>query len=214
MIINLIKPRQMFGIDLPDKVKGRYWISDTDSRGQQRELVSIEAADSAWVAKSNRSVSLLDGEGQPVRSVALYPQCFLNVEIRASGEHAIVYVEGDDLSARTFRKIVVKNPGVFTIGRTRDNDFCFDNPYVSSAHAKLTFDGSRWSALDLESTNGTYVNGYRIQSRGLNAGDMVYIMGLKIVVGSNFLAVNDPNGMLRINASDFFAYIPQRIARR
>ena len=71
VIINLIKPRQMFGIDLPDKVKGRYWISDTDSRGQQRELVSIEAADGAWVAKSNRSVSLLDGEGQPVRSVAL-----------------------------------------------------------------------------------------------------------------------------------------------
>lgn len=214
VIINLIKPRQMFSITLPDKVKGRYWITDTDARGQQRELVSIEAADGAWVAKSNRHVTLLDGGGQSVRSIALYPQCFLNMEIRASGEYAIVYVESDDISVQTFRKIVVKNPGVFTIGRARDNDFCFDNPYVSSAHSKLTFDGSRWSVLDLESTNGTYVNGYRIQSRGLNAGDMVYIMGLKLVVGSNFLAVNDPDGTLRINSSDFFAYIPQRVAQR
>ena len=77
VIINLIKPRQMFSITLPDKVKGRYWITDTDARGQQRELVSIEAADGAWVAKSNRHVTLLDGGGQSVRSIALYPQCFL-----------------------------------------------------------------------------------------------------------------------------------------
>lgn len=214
MIINLIKPRQMFSMTLPDRIKGRYWINDTDNRGQQRELISIEASDRFWIAKSNRHVSILDGEGKPVKSVVLHPHTFLNIEIRSTKEYAILYVESDDATNQEFQKIVVKNTGVFTIGRKQENDFCFDNPYVSSSHAKLTFDGSHWSVLDLESTNGTYVNGYRVQSCGLNAGDMVYIMGLKIVVGYNFLAVNNPDNTLRISSPDFFSYIPQRVTER
>lgn len=200
----------MFSMTLPDKIKGRYWITDTDNRGRQRELLSIEASDRLWVAKSNRNVSVLDAKGNPVKSIALHPHAFLNLEIKSTGERAILYVESSDLGNQRFKKLVVKNPGVFVIGRQPGLDFSYDNPYASTTHAKLTFDGHHWSMLDLESTNGTYVNGYRTQSSYLEAGDMVYIMGLKIVIGSNFLAVNNPDGAVKISSSDFFSYIPQR----
>ncbi len=214
MIINLIKPSQMFSMTLPDRVKGRYWITDTDNRGQPRELISIEASEGSWVAKSNRNATILDREGNPVKSIVLKAHAFLNIDIRSTREQAILYVESDDISNRTFQKIVVKNPGVFTVGRKNGSDFWINNQYVSTEHAKLTFDGSRWSVMDLESTNGTYVNGYRVQSYGLNAGDMVYIMGLKIVVGHKFLAVNNPDRNLKVCSSDFFSYLPQRPAQR
>ena len=144
----------MFSMTLPDKIKGRYWITDTDNRGQQRELISIEASERSWIAKSNRHVSILDSNGLPVKSIVLYPHAFLQLEIRSTKEIAFLYVESDDVSNQQFQKIVVKNPGVFTIGRKQENDFSFSSPYISSFHAKLTFDGSRWSVLDLESTNG------------------------------------------------------------
>lgn len=214
MIINLIKPRQMFSMTLPDKVKGRYWITDTDNRGQQRELVGIEASGRSWVAKSNRDVAILDGEGNPVSSVTLYPHAFLNLQIHSTKEQAILYVENDDLNNRKFQKIVTKKSGVFTIGRSEDNDIQVSNPYISSRHLKLSFDGSNWSVLDLESTNGTYVNGYRIQSCMLSAGDLIYVMGFKVVVGNNFLAINDPDRSLQLHNLDFLAYIPQKISVR
>lgn len=214
MIINLIKPQQMFSMTLPNRIKGRYWIMDSDNRGQARELISIEASERDWIAKSNRDVTILGEDGNPVKSIVLRPRIFLNLQIRSTNEHAILYVESDDINNRKFQKIVAKNPGVFTIGRTGGNDFCFDNPYASSSHSKLSFDGRNWSVLDLESTNGTYVNGYRVQACNLNAGDMIYIMGLKIIIGYNFLAVNNPENALRISSSDFLSYIPQRVVER
>lgn len=43
MIINLIKAEQMFNLTLPNKVKGQYWLSDTDTNGKPRDLISVEA---------------------------------------------------------------------------------------------------------------------------------------------------------------------------
>ena len=52
------------------------------------------------------------------------------------------------------------------IGRSSTNDCVFTNPSVSKMHAMLTVDsdGQHGVLKDLNSTNGTYVNGYRIQT--------------------------------------------------
>ena len=52
------------------------------------------------------------------------------------------------------------------IGRSSTNDCVFTNPSVSKMHAMLTLDsdGQHGMLKDLNSTNGTYVNGYRIQT--------------------------------------------------
>ena len=77
MIVNLIKSRQMFSLTLPNKIKGQYWLTDTDSIGNPRELISIEAVDGTWVLKSNRKVSVLNSKNEPVNNTVLQPQSFL-----------------------------------------------------------------------------------------------------------------------------------------
>ena len=57
MIVNLIKPQQMFCLTLPHKVKGQYWLTDIDANGESRDLISIEAVKGEWVLKSNKKVS-------------------------------------------------------------------------------------------------------------------------------------------------------------
>jgi hypothetical protein len=53
---------------------------------------------------------------------------------------------------------------LFTIGRDPDCDFVLADLTVSRRHARLERDGDGWLLADLESTNGTRLNGWRVSS--------------------------------------------------
>lgn len=211
MIVNLIKPQKMFSLTLPHKVKGQYWLTDMDADGEPQKLISIEAVNGEWVAKSNKNVFILDAENKTVPNTVLKALSFFNLKISGSNDRVILFAESIDESRQTLNKFVVREPTVLTIGRTNDNNLCYENRFVSSKHARLSYDGSTWSISDSGSTNGTYVNGYRVASNPLKAGDYIYIMGLKIMVGNNFLAINNPDGLLRVASNSLSPYKPQRI---
>lgn len=50
----------------------------------------------------------------------------------------------------------------FTLGRAQDCDFVLGDDYASTRHARLFRRGSQWFVEDLESRNGTFVGGSRI----------------------------------------------------
>lgn len=62
-----------------------------------------------------------------------------------------------------------------TIGRSGDNTVVIDNAAVSSHHACVLRDGDDFVMEDLQSTNGTFVNGTRVGRRTLQHGDVVLI---------------------------------------
>lgn len=211
MIVNLIKFNQMFSLTLPNKVKGQYLISDVDSKGQARQLARIEAHAGEWILNSNKRLAVYNADGTSIDGVHLTNNSFLNLKIGDSNEKIILFSENVDESRQTLIKIMVREPGVFTIGRNNNNDLCYDYRFVSGEHAKLAFDGERWSIEDLNSRNGIYLNGYRIHSERLKAGDYLYIMGLKIVIGSNYIAVNNPDGKLKIHSENMALLKEQKI---
>lgn len=49
-----------------------------------------------------------------------------------------------------------------TLGRGQDSDFVLGDDYASGRHARLMRRGHDWFIEDLDSRNGTYVNGARI----------------------------------------------------
>lgn len=210
MIVNLIKTKQMFSLTLPEKVKGQFWLNDFDDKSVLRQLISIEAIDGKWWAKSNRNVSILDSNYQTIEKCELSLNSFLDIKIKNSDEKVIIFVEADDQTRQTLSKVVVNKGSIFTIGRSEDNNFYYNNAFVSSHHAKLTFDGESWSISDTESRNGTYVNGYRIQTSRLRPGDFIYIMGLKIVIGDRYLAINNPDLLVKIRTDHLSTYEHQK----
>lgn len=203
----------MFSLTLPEKVKGQYWITDRDRYGKSRNLISVEAVKGVWVVKSNKFVSVLDADERVVSHTALNPMSFINLKIADSDERIILFAESADLSRQKFKKYVVNKPVAFNIGRNNDNNIFYSNKYVSGKHAKLIFDGTYWTIQSLGRTNGTYVNGLKVESQNLEAGDLIYIMGLKILIGHNYFAINNPDGLVKLNTTSLMEYVPQEMKR-
>ncbi|MBC5825430.1 MAG: FHA domain-containing protein [Candidatus Eremiobacteraeota bacterium] len=70
------------------------------------------------------------------------------------------------------------------LGRSRDCTIVFDDSAVSKWHARVHFDGGQPTIEDLHSTNGTLVNGHRIEGTvpvrrgdriGLGSNQMVFV---------------------------------------
>ena len=63
-----------------------------------------------------------------------------------------------------------------SIGRNVNNTIFVEDDFVSANHAMLTFRGRSWFVEDQGSTNGTYVNGHRIERAvALSFGDELMI---------------------------------------
>lgn len=70
-----------------------------------------------------------------------------------------------------------------TVGRVQGNDIVLSKRNVSKQHARLTLKGEQAVVVDLNSTNGTWVNGRKITSpQSLKHGDKIYIADFIITV--------------------------------
>ena len=74
------------------------------------------------------------------------------------------------------------NKAALTIGRDGANDIIIDHPLASRRHARLEYNETGFVVRDLDSTNGTYVNGDRIQgTRILHNQDRIWVADTEIV---------------------------------
>lgn len=73
---------------------------------------------------------------------------------------------------------------VIRIGRAEFCDVCPNDPAVSRNHAELIHRCGTLKVLDLESTNGTYVNGKRVTECDLQIGDVLEIASVTYVIDS------------------------------
>jgi pSer/pThr/pTyr-binding forkhead associated (FHA) protein len=60
-----------------------------------------------------------------------------------------------------------------TIGRVEDNTFPITEPSVSSHHCEILLRGSEVVVHDLNSTNGTYINGEKVTESVLKPGQVL-----------------------------------------
>ncbi len=88
-------------------------------------------------------------------------------------------LEGID-KGRIFRELTTP----VTIGREEGNSLRLNDERVSRFHAKVQFDNGEIILTDLESTNGTRVNGNVVQIRRLRAGDRVGVGRSLLLFGS------------------------------
>jgi len=69
------------------------------------------------------------------------------------------------------------------LGRSRECDIQVNDANVSRRHAEVRQEGAGYWVVDLESTNGTELNGERVERAKLSDGDRITIGGTDVVFG-------------------------------
>lgn len=214
MIINLFEGNRMFELSLPDKAKGQYWVCDTDEKNNDRRLARIEGISDNWYIKSNKDFVLVDGNNQEIVEIKLESNIILQALINDKTRRVSLLVAASDENERLFTKYLVGNNTSLNIGRDATNDIIYANGFVSGKHASIRYLDGAWSVTNLSKSNVTFVNGIGIDSTYLYPGDMIYILGLRIIVGKGFFSINNPNNSVRINSSAIYSYVPQKIIEK
>lgn len=85
----------------------------------------------------------------------------------------LVYSRADNGPTTTF--VVTLKKEITTVGRSTENDISLDDALASRYHFRIVATESGYQLEDMNSTNGTLVNGQKVDGIELGAGDRIQI---------------------------------------
>lgn len=188
----LFESGYMKTIFLPDPPEGKYLLIE-----EKNDLMDtyIEADQQQWYLCKVNSGTDSAGKTRHMH-MPLYDGC----KVRLNDMKCVLYAEAVKPQRMIFHNYIIAENTVINIGRSEDNDLVYQNESVTRCHASLLKTSSGIAVRDNGSLMGTYVNGKRIREQMLQTGDVVFIMGLKIMIGTGFISINDGEGRVRITS--------------
>ena len=187
VIVRLIKKSIIYNFTLPTKVSGNYWIKDNDYLGNVRNLINVEEEDGNWKIKSDFETKIMNGD-QEIPSAILQEYSLYFLKINTDNEYVILYCSPS--SERDTIKLRLKAQGELIIGSDQNSHISYAYPLVSKQQARLIYSNGVWVIQDLNSKYGTYVNNVAVTTQTLEYGDIIFIMGLKIIVMDLSVIIN------------------------
>jgi S-DNA-T family DNA segregation ATPase FtsK/SpoIIIE len=161
----------------------------------------LEVWDNNWLIRSSKQFTITVNE-RPFDSVPIQLGLLLNCNLSGSETIFSVTVVEAETGNTQFDKFILDFnlcPWV-KIGSDAGNIVTYADQFCSPKHAEIINENGKATVRDLGSVNGTFVNGRLLQGeRVLNFGDVIYIIGLKIVYLGNVLAINNPKGIRTVD---------------
>lgn len=173
--------------------------------GLKDELqLNVEVWDGIWTIKTS-SVYSLTYKGDSIQEIKLEDGIVLEGMVLRSDTVFSVKVDEINEQANWFDKYIVKTEKVnkIDIGSNDYSMIVFKNRFVTEKHAEITYEGDNAYIADMNSVNGTFLNGRLVTGKTkLCYGDVIYVVGLKIVYMDRMLAINNPDGNCKVREID------------
>lgn len=187
MIVRLIKKTKIYNFTLPTKVAGNYWITDNDYLGNTRNLINVEEFDGHWKIKSDFETKIMLGEKE-IESAILSEYSLFFLKINTDNEYVILYCSPS--IEKNIERLHVKGDCELIIGNDPQANISYNYPLISRQQSRLIYSKGNWLVQDLNSKYGTYANNVAVTSQPLEYGDIIFIMGLKIIVLKDSIIIN------------------------
>lgn len=214
MKLTLLSKQESTSVTLPEKYAGHYWVRGRSADGKMSDVVSVEALRSTesggasqWIMKSNRRFKIVDKSNNTLPSVPLNPLELYRIQSTDGHVKYTLFTEPLTLDRKQYRGYELTNNGAtLSIGREESNSICYANTFVSGSHAELSISPGGMTIRDLGSTNNTYVNGKSVQQQQLSVGDVIYILGLQIIVTNRGIFLNNPDENIKVQSKELREY--------
>jgi S-DNA-T family DNA segregation ATPase FtsK/SpoIIIE len=165
-------------------------------------VLPLEVWDGVWTMSSTKQFTVTQNE-HPVDKIELTAGLLINCVMKEDAESifSVTFDEAQTGNSR-FDKYF-HDPAVtpwISIGSSEGSYIRYENKFCSPKHAEIVFDGGTAKVKDMNSVNGTFVNGRLLTGEHtLHYGDVIYIIGLKILYLNNVIAVNNPKGVCTVD---------------
>lgn len=202
MLVQLIGKKSIHKVILPKIVVGNYWICDKTNK----KLVNIENSDGNWKIVSNKNVTIIDLnsikiEGNKISAVNGQEKIEKQIILQEYGMYGIFLNNLKELFILycspayedNFLHFDIKNTRELRIGRSIENHISYNNNLISEYHARIFLNNGRLMIENFNTDFGTFVNNKPIRkNKALLNGDVIFIMGLKIIIMGNSIYINNP----------------------
>lgn len=207
MLVSLIGKDRLLSTTLPETPEGVYWIKDSNDK----KLLNIESRVNEWYVTSTKAAKIVNSQAVVFKDdkMMLVPNndaIIQKIALKLNETHFIAFENSDDVYAihcsevyeKDMEHFDIKDHADIFIGKKTDNDISYTHSLVEGKHARLFYEDG-WKLENFDKKYGTYVNDYVVRDKvkNLKSGDIIYIMGLKIVLVGDSIFVNNPNDKMR-----------------
>ena len=212
MIVTLIGKNVMYKIKLPKIIMGNYWITNENNK----RLVNIEAYEDNWIIKSNKQMKII--YTPIVQSADIMKDIKSSnkiIEKTVLKEYSINFISISDLDdifilycsptyEDNFTHLKRRESQDILIGKNNSNQVMYKNPLVNANHARIFFNNGKLMLESFDNAFGVFVNNLPVTHKKLLFnGDVIFIMGLKIIIMGDTIFVNNPFNAVSYNKGAF-----------
>lgn len=210
MIVELIGKNSIYKTHLPSYAVGNYWISDE----QGKKLVNLEGKNGKWYVVSNNNAKIISpktlefnrnnnlgfaiNSESVVKEIALKDYHMNYMSITGIDELFILYCAP---VCEKFVQLDTKNFSEIFIGNSPECSINYKNPLIRNKHARIFYSNGKLMLEKIDQNYGMFINNKPIlnNTKLLFNGDVIFILGLKIIIIGKNIFINNPSGMVKLD---------------
>jgi len=175
MKVSLLKKDKKVDFILPENIFGSYWISDIDTKGVKKNLISIEAFNNSWKLVSNTDIFYMENElMQPYK--ILENNKFYTLKNKITNKTMTLYSYNTEQRYNSYDISNMIDNGVL-IGNTDKCSIVY--PYLEKEDFILKKENNNIYIINNNPNKYIYVNNVVVKSKQiLKMGDVVFAYGL------------------------------------
>ena len=175
-----------------NKGKEQICLSRTEYKIHEEVILELKQEGPEAVLSIASGQNLVS-DGELVSEYALGKENVFSV-FTGYGQELVILVNKRESVIAPLQKYYSSMVGRLRAGAAADNDFVIDHPLVSGHHMEISCEDGVWYLND-SSSNGTYVDGERVEKRcRLSGGEIIDLFAARIVFGITFCAVIKQKG--------------------
>lgn len=175
------------------------------------KIVSIQLKNNEWYFIKEKHLDIINMESNSNKDAIVLEEYenYLLTDLNSKQKYIIYCLPTYENS---FIHLSTEYNNIITIGKNPKCTIFYNNKYISDIHAKLYFNKGRWIIENHSKNLGIILNSNKIITRQkkIENGDILFILGLKIVVIGNNIFINNPKNRIKCDPN-FFSLIKDEL---